>query len=103
MTLALSVISVFGLALLAPWLTRRAGNAGRLAGLGLRRTRSRRCGLAGRLLLGGDPLLLDAGGFALPLDLRIHVEDLPERQDQHRKRDGDKEIAVVFHRRPLGS
>ena len=57
----------------------------------------------GRLLLGGYPLLLDARRLAFGLDLRIHVEDLPERQDQHRKRNGDKEIAVVFHRRPLGS
>ena len=53
------------------------------------------------LLLRFGTLLLDAGLLALLLHARVHVEHLPQRQDQHRQRDGDEEIAVVFHRKPL--
>ena len=46
-------------------------------------------------------LLLNLG--SLSLDARVHVEHLPQRQDQNGQRDRDEEIAVVFHSGPCGA
>jgi hypothetical protein len=68
-----------------------------------------RSGIDGLRQVGGvsraEPALfgLDAGLFALALglDARVHVEELPQRQDQNRQRDRDQKITAVFHRRSL--
>ena len=77
--------------------SRSAGYALAIAGLAGKFGRRRRsvalrvggrsgCGIS--RLLGRDPFLFDA---------RIDVENLPDGQDQHRKRDRDEEIPVVIH------